>query len=185
MDFYDLKRDIESLLPNTLDKAKVTYERTTLTFLHPGQSAHLMIDGEDFGFFGQLHPSVCKALDLPTVWVAQMDLDKLIALNRKSNPIIAPSKFPSVRRDLAVLVDQDVAWQTLEKDIRKAAGKYLQDVWLFDIYVGETLPKGKKSLAFAMVFQDQNATLEDEQIKAAVDRVIQNLADKHAAYLRD
>lgn len=185
MDFYDLKRDIESLLPNTLDKAKVTYERTTLTFLHPGQSAHLMIDGEDLGFFGQLHPSVCKALDLPTVWVAQMDLDKLIALNRKSNPIIAPSKFPSVRRDLAVLVDQDVAWQTLEKDIRKAAGKYLQDVWLFDIYVGETLPKGKKSLAFAMVFQDQNATLEDEQIKAAVDKVIQNLADKHAAHLRD
>lgn len=185
MDFYDLKRDIESLLPNTLDKAKVTYERTTLTFLHPGQSAHLMIDGEDLGFFGQLHPSVCKALDLPTVWVAQMDLDKLIALNRKSNPIIAPSKFPSVRRDLAVLVDQDVAWQTLEKDIRKAAGKYLQDIWLFDIYVGETLPKGKKSLAFAMVFQDQNATLEDEQIKAAVDKVIQNLADKHAAHLRD
>lgn len=185
MDFYDLKRDIESLLPNTLDKAKVTYERTTLTFLHPGQSAHLMIDGEDLCFFGQLHPSVCKALDLPTVWVAQMDLDKLIALNRKSNPIIAPSKFPSVRRDLAVLVDQDVAWQTLEKDIRKAAGKYLQDVWLFDIYVGETLPKGKKSLAFAMVFQDQNATLEDEQIKAAVDKVIQNLADKHAAHLRD
>lgn len=185
MDFYDLKRDIESLLPNTLDKSKVTYERTTLTFLHPGQSAHLMIDGEDFGFFGQLHPSICKALDLPTVWVAQMDLDKLITLNRKSSPIIAPSKFPSVRRDLAVLVDQDVAWQALEKDIRKAAGKYLQDVWLFDIYVGETLPKGKKSLAFAMVFQDQNATLEDEQIKAAVDKVIQNLADKHAAHLRD
>ncbi|WP_114801073.1 phenylalanine--tRNA ligase subunit beta [Moraxella canis] len=185
MDFYDLKRDIESLLPSTLDKTKVTYERTALTFLHPGQSAHLMIDGEDLGWFGQLHPSICKALDLPTVWAAQMDLDKLIALSRRSNAITAPSKFPSVRRDLAVLVDQDVAWQTLEKDIHKAAGKYLQDVWLFDVYVGDKLPEGKKSLAFAMVFQDQNATLEDEQIKAAVDKVIQNLADKHAAHLRD
>ncbi|OOR84186.1 phenylalanine--tRNA ligase subunit beta [Moraxella canis] len=185
MDFYDLKRDIESLLPSTLDKTKVTYERTALTFLHPGQSAHLMIDGEDLGWFGQLHPSICKALDLPTVWAAQMDLDKLIALSRRSNAITAPSKFPSVRRDLAVLVDQDVAWQTLEKDIHKAVGKYLQDVWLFDVYVGDKLPEGKKSLAFAMVFQDQNATLEDEQIKAAVDKVIQNLADKHAAHLRD
>lgn len=185
MDFYDLKRDIESLLPSTLDKTKVTYERTALTFLHPGQSAHLMIDGEELGWFGQLHPSICKALDLPTVWAAQMDLDKLIALSHRSNAITAPSKFPSVRRDLAVLVDQDVAWQTLEKDIHKAAGKYLQDVWLFDVYVGDKLPEGKKSLAFAMVFQDQNATLEDEQIKAAVDKVIQNLADKHAAHLRD
>ena len=101
----------------------MTYERTTLTFLHPGQSAHLMIDGEDLGFFGQLHPSICKALDLPAVWVAQMDLDKLITLNRKSSPIIAPSKFPSVRRDLAVLVDQDVAWQALEKRHSQGSGQ--------------------------------------------------------------
>ncbi|MFB6348427.1 phenylalanine--tRNA ligase subunit beta [Moraxella sp. ZJ142] len=185
MDFYDLKRDIESLLPSTLDKASVQYERAALAFLHPGQSAYLLVDGERLGWFGQLHPSVAKALDLPTVWVAQLNLDALVALGRHQVRITTPSKFPSVRRDLAVLVDIDVTWQTLAGEIYTQAGKYLQDLWLFDVYAGEHLPAGKKSLAFAMVFQDHHATLEDEQIKAAVDKVIAKLAQNHGATLRD
>lgn len=185
MDFFDLKHDVESLLPQRLNKASISYERADLAFLHPGQSAYLVVNGERLGWFGQLHPSIAKALDLPAVWVAQFAIDGLIQLHRAAQSIHAPSKFPSVRRDLAFLVDTSVAWQDLTSDIRAAAGNYLTDLWLFDVYQGERLPEGKKSLAFAMLFQNPDATLEDEVAKTAMDKVAEVLRDKHGAQLRD
>lgn len=185
MDFFDLKRDVESLLPQHLNKTSLSYERADLAFLHPGQSAYLVVNGVRLGWFGQLHPSIAKALDLPAVWVAQFAIEDLIDLHRATNAITAPSKFPSVRRDLAFLVDKSVEWQDLVVDIRAAAGKYLTDLWLFDVYEGDRLPEGKKSLAFAMLFQNADATLEDDVIKKAMDDVASRLSDKYGAKLRD
>ena len=185
MDFFDLKRDVESLLPQGLNKTSLSYERADLAFLHPGQSAYLVVNGARLGWFGQLHPTIAKALDLPTVWVAQFAIEDLIDLHRATNAITAPSKFPSVRRDLAFLVDTSVEWQDFIVDIRAAAGKYLTDLWLFDVYQGDRLPEGKKSLAFAMLFQNADATLEDDVIKKAMDDVASRLSDKHGAKLRD
>ena len=185
MDFFDLKRDVESLLPQGLNKTSLSYERADLAFLHPGQSAYLVVNGARLGWFGQLHPTIAKALDLPTVWVAQFAIEDLIDLHRATNAITAPSKFPSVRRDLAFLVDTSVEWQDFVVDIRAAAGKYLTDLWLFDVYQGDRLPEGKKSLAFAMLFQNADATLEDDVIKKAMDDVASRLSDKHGAKLRD
>lgn len=185
MDFFDLKRDVESLLPQHLNKTSLSYERADLAFLHPGQSAYLVVNGVHLGWFGQLHPSIAKALDLPAVWVAQFAIEDLIDLHRATNAITAPSKFPSVRRDLAFLVDKSVEWQDLVVDIRAAAGKYLTDLWLFDVYEGDRLPEGRKSLAFAMLFQNADATLEDDVIKKAMDDVASRLSDKHGAKLRD
>ena len=185
MDFFDLKRDVESLLPQGLNKTSLSYERADLAFLHPGQSAYLVVNGARLGWFGQLHPTIAKALDLPTVWVGQFAIEDLIDLHRATNAITAPSKFPSVRRDLAFLVDTSVEWQDFVVDIRAAAGKYLTDLWLFDVYQGDRLPEGKKSLAFAMLFQNADATLEDDVIKKAMDDVASRLSDKHGAKLRD
>ena len=185
MDFFDLKRDVESLLPQGLNKTSLSYERADLAFLHPGQSAYLVVNGARLGWFGQLHPTIAKALDLPTVWVGQFAIEDLIDLHRATNAITAPSKFPSVRRDLAFLVDTSVEWQDFIVDIRAAAGKYLTDLWLFDVYQGDRLPEGKKSLAFAMLFQNADATLEDDVIKKAMDDVASRLSDKHGAKLRD
>lgn len=185
MDFFDLKRDVESLLPQHLNKTSLSYERADLAFLHPGQSAYLVVNGVHLGWFGQLHPSIAKALDLPAVWVAQFAIEDLIDLHRATDAITAPSKFPSVRRDLAFLVDKSVEWQDLVVDIRAAAGKYLTDLWLFDVYEGDRLPEDKKSLAFAMLFQNADATLEDDVIKKAMDDVASRLSDKHGAKLRD
>ncbi|UNU72628.1 phenylalanine--tRNA ligase subunit beta [Moraxella nasovis] len=185
MDFYHLKGDIGRLLPTNLSKSDVAFERANLSFLHPGQSAYLTICGKKLGWFGQLHPSVAKALDLPTVWVAQFDLESLLQLHRATSPITAPSKFPSVRRDLAFLVDDGVTWQDLAVDVYTAAGRYLSDVWLFDVYQGDKLPAGKKSLAFAMLFQNAQETLSDDTIKQAMDDVIEVLSTKHNAQLRD
>jgi phenylalanyl-tRNA synthetase beta chain len=185
LDFYDLKHDIEQLLPAQIDSARIRYERSTLSFLHPGQSAKLYVDDVYIGWLGQLHPNTAKQLDLPTTWVAQLSLAPLLTLAREQHAITTLSKFPQVRRDIAILVDSDISLQTLESTVRSAAGNLLTDLWLFDVYQGEKVPTGQRSLAFALVWQDSTQTLADEAVKTATDKVVQALTDQHSAQLRD
>jgi len=185
LDFYDLKHDIEQLLPAQMDSARIRYERSELAFLHPGQSAKLYIDDEYIGWLGQLHPNTAKQLDLPATWVAQLSLAPLLTLAREQHTITTPSKFPQVRRDIAILVDSEISLQTLESTIRAAAGELLADLWLFDVYQGDNVPAGQRSLAFALIWQDNAQTLSDDAIKTATDKVVQALTEQHAAKLRD
>ncbi|WP_201580083.1 phenylalanine--tRNA ligase subunit beta [Psychrobacter sp. Pi2-52] len=185
LDFYDLKHDIEQLLPAQIDSARIRYERSTLSFLHPGQSAKLYIDDIYVGWLGQLHPNTAKQLDLPTTWVAQLSLAPLLTIAREQHAITTPSKFPQVRRDIAILVDSDISLQTLETTVRTAAGNLLTDLWLFDVYQGDKVPAGQRSLAFALIWQDSTQTLSDEAVKTATDKVVQALTDQHSVQLRD
>lgn len=185
LDFYDLKYDVEQLLPAQLAGARVRYQRSDLDFLHPGQSAKLYIDEHYVGWLGQLHPNTAKQLDLPATWVAQLDLAPLLTMAREQHPISTPSKFPQVRRDIAVLVDSDISVQTLQATIRAAAGELLSNLWLFDVYQGINVPPGQRSLAFALIWQDSSQTLSDEAVKTATDQVISALTTQHAAQLRD
>ena len=185
LDFYDLKHDIEQLLPAQVDSARIRYERSELAFLHPGQSAKLYIDDQYVGWLGQLHPNTAKQLDLPATWVAQLALAPLLTLVREQHAITTPSKFPQVRRDIAILVDSDISLQTLQSTIRAVAGELLTDLWLFDVYQGDKVPTGQRSLAFALIWQDRTQTLSDEAVKTATDKVVQALTEQHAAQLRD
>ncbi|KRG33197.1 phenylalanine--tRNA ligase subunit beta [Psychrobacter sp. P11G3] len=185
LDFYDLKHDIEQLLPAQIDSARIRYERSTLSFLHPGQSAELYIDDIYVGWLGQLHPNTAKQLDLPATWVAQLSLAPLLTIAREQHAITTPSKFPQVRRDIAILVDSDISLQTLETTVRTAAGNLLTDLWLFDVYQGDKVPEGQRSLAFALIWQDSTQTLSDEAVKTATDKVVQALTDQHSVQLRD
>ncbi|WAI86766.1 Phenylalanine--tRNA ligase beta subunit [Psychrobacter sp. SC65A.3] len=185
LDFYDLKHDIEQLLPAQVDGARIRYERSELAFLHPGQSAKLYIDDQYVGWLGQLHPNTSKQLDLSATWVAQLSLAPLLTLAREQHAITTPSKFPQVRRDIAILVDSDISLQTLEATIRAAAGELLTDMWLFDVYQGDKVPAGQRSLAFALIWQDKMQTLSDDAVKTATDKVVQALTVEHSAQLRD
>ena len=185
LDFYDLKYDIEQLLPAQIDSARIRYERSALAFLHPGQSAKLYIDDQYIGWLGQLHPRTAKQLDLPATWVAQLSLAPLLTLAREQYEIATPSKFPQVRRDIAILVDSDISLQTLESTIRTAAGALLRDLWLFDVYQGDKVPDGQRSLAFALIWQDKMQTLSDDMVKTATDKVVQALTEQHSVQLRD
>ncbi|MGP4716999.1 phenylalanine--tRNA ligase subunit beta [Psychrobacter sp. T6-6] len=185
LDFYDLKHDVEQLLPAQIDSARIRYERSTLSFLHPGQSAELYIDDIYVGWLGQLHPSTAKQLDLPTTWVAQLSLAPLLTMAREQHAITTPSKFPQVRRDIAILVDSDISLQTLESTVRAAAGDLLVDLWLFDVYQGDNVPTGQRSLAFALIWQDSTQTLSDDAVKTATNNVVQALTEQHSAQLRD
>ena len=184
-DFYDLKHDVEQLLPVQLDASRIRYERSELSFLHPGQSAKLYIDEHYIGWLGQLHPNTAKQLDLSATWVAQLTLAPLLTLARAQHTIVTPSKFPKVRRDIAILVDSDISVQTLQATIRSAAGELLTDMWLFDVYQGANVPAHQRSLAFALQWQDQNETLSDDAIKTVTNTVITALIEQHNAQLRD
>ena len=185
LDFYDLKHDIEQLLPALIDTSRVRYERSELAFLHPGQSAKLYIDEHYVGWLGQLHPNTAKQLDLPATWVAQLSLAPLLTLAREQKSITTPSKFPQVRRDIAILVNSEISLQTLESTIRAAAGELLIDLWLFDVYQGANVPDGQRSLAFALIWQDDSQTLSDEAVKMVTDQVVTALRKQHNAQLRD
>lgn len=185
LDFYDLKHDVEQLLPAQLASGRIRYERSDLDFLHPGQSAKLYIDEHYIGWLGQLHPNTAKQLDLPATWVAQLALAPLLTLAREQQLIATPSKFPQVRRDIAILVDSDISVQTLQATIRNAAGPLLTDLWLFDVYQGDKVPAGQRSLAFALTWQDHSQTLADEVVKTATDKVVNALTEQHKAQLRD
>ena len=185
LDFYDLKHDIEQLLPALIDTSRVRYERSELAFLHPGQSAKLYIDEHYVGWLGQLHPNTAKQLDLPATWVAQLSLAPLLTLAREQKSITTPSKFPQVRRDIAILVNSEISLQTLESTIRAAAGELLIDLWLFDVYQGANVPVGQRSLAFALIWQDDSQTLSDEAVKMVTDQVVTALRKQHNAQLRD
>ena len=185
LDFYDLKHDIEQLLPALIDTSRIRYERSELAFLHPGQSAKLYIDEHYVGWLGQLHPNTAKQLDLPATWVAQLSLAPLLTLAREQKSITTPSKFPQVRRDIAILVNSEISLQTLESTIRAAAGELLIDLWLFDVYQGANVPVGQRSLAFALIWQDNSQTLSDEAVKMVTDQVVTALRKQHNAQLRD
>ncbi|WP_296404680.1 phenylalanine--tRNA ligase subunit beta [Psychrobacter sp.] len=185
MDFFDLKHDVEQLLPSTLVDSRIHYQRSEMTFLHPGQSAELLIDGKTVGWLGQLHPSVAQKLDLPTTWVAQLDLEPILVEARTTQDIVSPSKFPQVRRDIALMVQAEIPRQELSKTIRDAGGELLQQHWLFDVYQGEHTPKGMRSVAFALIWQDYTQTLSDERVNESMQRVIEALQSQHGAQLRD
>lgn len=185
MDFFDLKHDVEQLFAANINPSRIRYERSSLAFLHPGQSAKLYIDDTFIGWLGQLHPSVAKALDLPTTWVAQLNLLPLQQLQREKQAIVSPSKFPQVRRDIAILVDDQISVQDISQSIYKAAGDTLTDLWLFDVYQGANVPDNQRSLAFALILQDRQQTLADDIVKAITDKVVAALTTEFNAKLRD
>ena len=194
MDFYDLKHDVESVLPQQqLSCGAIGYQRSAQAFLHPGQSADIVWHTADanssgnartIGWLGQLHPQIAKALDLPTTWVAQLDMNLLAELYHVPNTIAPLSKFPQVRRDIALVVDRDVAVQDMLGEIRRLGGELLQASWLFDVYTGDQLPADKRSLAFGLVWQDPAATLSDDVVNAAMQRITDGLGARFGAVLR-
>ena len=181
VDFYDLKADVESLLGAG---AEIEYRAQAHPALHPGQSAAVFRNGEAIGWLGALHPQAMSELDLGnTVYVFELDLD---AVTRSHLPAFRPlSKFPEVRRDLAILINENVSAQSIEDCIRDSTSKILQEVRLFDIYTGKGVDQGLKSVAFGLILQDFSRTLTDEDIDSEIESVVDALKQNFAATLRE
>jgi phenylalanyl-tRNA synthetase beta chain len=178
VDFYDAKADVEAL---TRGRARFVADQHPA--LHPGQSARIELDGKAIGWMGGLHPKWQQHYQLPSSAVLfELDLDSLLDIGLPRFTEVA--KFPPVRRDLAVVVDESVPAQALIDAMNEANVSVVNEVALFDQYRGKGVPEGKKSLAFLVVMQDTQKTLTDEDTDAAVARLLAAMAQKHGAVLR-
>ena len=154
-------------------------------YYHPGRKAVMSVDGARLAALGEIHPDVAAKFDIKTrVYVAEIDLDALMPLEKDFYGIKPLPKFPAVSRDIAVVVDESVGAGTMMDAIRRAAAKTLEDVRLFDIYRGEKLGRGKKSIAYAITLRAPDRTLTDEEINATMDKVLKALREHFGAELR-
>ncbi|SDJ52607.1 phenylalanine--tRNA ligase subunit beta [Microbulbifer yueqingensis] len=183
VDFYDIKADVEALLAETNAADEFRFEAGEHPALHPGQCARILRGERQVGVVGALHPQLQKKLDLPkAAFVFELDLE---AIGESRLPSFRPlSRFPAVRRDLALLIDADVQAASLVETAAGAAGEMLTDLKIFDVYQGEGIDFNRKSVAMGLTFQHPSRTLNDEEITAAVDAVVKQLEQKYNASLR-
>jgi phenylalanyl-tRNA synthetase beta chain len=152
---------------------------------HPGRCAEILLNGQEIGHAGELHPNVCKAYGVPPrTAVAEVDLDAMVARAVPITPAPAFSSYPVAKEDVALVVDADLPAATLERTLREGAGELLESVRLFDVYTGAQIGEGKKSLAFALRFRAPDRTLTESEIAAARDAAIALAVERHGAIHR-
>ena len=167
---------MEQLLINLAVAGKVSYRANDhRTEMHPGRTADVYLDDQLIGFVGQVHPVTAQAYKSPETYVLELDLSVLETVQRLDHHYEPISKYPTVTRDVALLVDQTVTNAQIVDGIQAKGGQYLVDVQLFDLYQGSHLPAGKKSLAYTLTYQDRQGTLTEDQVNAAFDKVVTHL----------
>ncbi|MBL0711220.1 MAG: phenylalanine--tRNA ligase subunit beta [Colwellia sp.] len=184
-DFYDIKGDVEALLSLTgADASQYEFSKAEIAALHSGQTAKITKDNQLVGYVGALHPELERKLGLNgRTLVFELLLSEIS--DRKIPEACAVSRFPANRRDLAVVVKEEVDAKKVLQLIEKVGGNYLIDLNLFDVYQGQGIEDGYKSLAIALVLQDIDKTLEEKDITEVIDRVVDSLQTELNASLRD
>lgn len=175
VDFFVAKGIIEALFAKLGLTERVSYVKTTIDGLHPGRTAHVLLDGEVVGLIGQLHPAEQKQAGVKETYVAELNL--LAILNAQVEELVytAVPRFPSITRDIALELDRATAAGEIVSIIKEAGTKLLKDVKVFDVYEGEKMTPGKKSVAFSLTYFDPERTLTDEEVVAAHNKVLKAL----------
>ncbi len=181
VDFYVLKGIIEELLHFLGFANRYSFVVDNIKeFLHPGVSATINVNGSDIGFLGLLHPSIEK-----NVYVAEINLDKLLKNRVSKLKYKEVSKYPKVVKDLAFIVDKKINSEDIVKVIKKSGGKTLTNIEVFDLYTGENVKENEKSIAYSLTFEDMNKTLSDEEVMLIFNKIINDVEVKLNAKLRD
>ncbi|PAV49977.1 phenylalanine--tRNA ligase subunit beta [Pseudomonas sp. HAR-UPW-AIA-41] len=183
VDFYDAKADVEALLASAGAADAFRFVPGEHTALHPGQTARIERDGCLVGYLGALHPELAKALDItqPT-FLFELVLSEVAA--GRMPRFSELSRFPEVRRDLALLVDKDTPAESVLGCIREASGEYLTDLRLFDVYHGKGIDPLKKSLAVGLTWQHPSRTLNDDEVNTTTQNIVTSLEQRFNATLR-
>ena len=180
VDYFDVKGDLEALLGVS---PRLTFAKAAHPALHPGRSAQVLLDGKAIGFVGELHPQWVQKYELgsaPVVFEAELDAWLAVGM-----PVYREvSRFPSVTRDLALVMSREQAVEPLLGALRARASAIVSDIRLFDLYQGKGLPEGQKSLAFRIVMQHTERTLEDAEVEAGVAELIEVARKQFGASLR-
>lgn len=184
-DFYDVKGDIESLLDLGGNGAGFQFQATEAQGYHPGQCAEVLAaDGNCIGVIGALHPSIQRKMGLDTV-VYQFELDLAAALAAEIPAASELSRYPEVSRDLALVIDESVSSGAISQVVQENAGEFLAGLQIFDVYQGDAVAKGKKSVALGLTWQHPSRTLSDEEINAIISSCINALQEQFNANLRN
>ena len=181
VDFYDIKGVAEELLDylGYANRYSFILPKQVQAEFHPGQTAEISVNNDIVGIVGKIHPSIEKE----DVYVLEINLDNLLAKRVGKMKFKEISKFPTIKKDLAIVVNKDVTSKEIETQIKKKAGKLLLDINVFDVYQGENIEIGKKSIAYSLTFGAQDRTLNDEEIAKIMEQIIEGL-EKNGAALR-
>lgn len=181
IDFYIVKGIVENLLDYMGFKNRYSFDPSSLSVdLHPKMSANILLDRKKIGLIGRVHPSICKE----EVYVFELSLQ---ALMNKIKPLKykeAP-KYPKIEKDAAFILDKNISALEVENTIKKSSSRILKNIHIFDVYTGDKIDKDKKSIAFNLVFMDENKTLTDEEVTIEFNQIISSVCEKHHAKLRD
>ena len=183
VDFYIIKGVAEELLHYLGYENRYSFVVPTNIpkEFHIGQVAEIIVNGSSIGIVGKLHPNVTK----DSVYVMEINLDKLFEKRVGSMKYKEISKFPSINKDMAFIVDKDMTSDTIMKEIKKSGGKLVTNIKVFDVYTGENVEEGKKSIAFNLTFEDNTKTLTDEEVLEVFNKIISEVEKKLSANLRN
>lgn len=180
VDFYDLKGVLENIF-YLLSLKNVDFQSDkSVSYLHPGLCSRILLEGTTVGFLGEVHPEVLDYLEISKkIFVFEVDFNKIINYCDKKEKRIKPiPRYPAIARDIALIVDDKIEWQVIEKEVLEAKIQYLDEIKLFDVYRGDPIPKGEKSLAFRMTFQASNRSLTDEEVNLFIEKILSHLKRK-------
>ena len=184
VDFYVVKGILDALWERLGMTDAIRYETSSEDQLHPGRTAAIYLEDVKIGYVGQVHPFKEKELDLKETYVFEIQLEAIYHYESEVLKYTAIPRYPSISRDIALVVDRNVLGGDLERVIKSAGGSLLNTVKLFDLYEGEHMEDGKKSLAFSLVYMDPARTLTDEEVVKAHDKVLEAVKEQTGAELR-
>lgn len=186
VDYLNIKGIVENLIEGLGVKGVKFLRETENPSFHPGKTAKLIVGRKtEAGVFGEIHPDVNEnfGIEVPC-YVAEINLDAIYENSELENKYKALPKFPAVTRDIALIVDEEVLVQDIEDTIRKAGSNIVEKVELFDIYRGEQVEEGKKSIAYAIVYRNESKTLTDKEVNKVHEKILRALEYKLGAILR-
>ena len=180
VDFYIVKGVVENLLDYMGFRNRYSFEVSKEKDLHPGMSANILLDRKIIGVVGRVHPSLCK----DDVYVFELSLQALMSKIKPLKYKEAP-KYPMIEKDMAFILDKDINSSSVEDVIRKASGRMLKDINVFDMYVSDNLGSNKKSVAYRLTYQDDSRTLTEKEVMEVFNKAIEQVQIQFKAELRD
>lgn len=182
VDFYVVKGIMEGLFRYI--NRHITFEQATLSEMHPGRCAIMKVDGNTIGFLGQVHPAYAKTHDLKDTYVFDLDLAYLLKTTQIEHRYTPIAKYPSILRDVAFVVEQEVAAGAIKKEIERIGAPLVKRVEAFDVYTGDTIGEHEKSIAFNIHYQDPEKTLTDKEVEENFNKVIEEINNIFDAHVR-
>ncbi|ONI38984.1 phenylalanine--tRNA ligase subunit beta [Candidatus Epulonipiscium fishelsonii] len=185
-DFFKLKGILETIFAELKITTQEYLPNTELHFMHYGRCASVKINQQCIGFLGEVHPRVLKNYNIGNrAYIMEIDVDALVDYTKTDVTFKPTPKFPSISRDIAMLVMDNILVGDIEKLIKQRSGKFLESIELFDVYKGEQIEEGYKSVAYNLVFRAEDKTLTDKEVQKVMNKIVNGLETSFAAKLRD